>query len=116
MGVAGSWSGAAGVPGTASRRPAGRPGCRSCRAGDLLLYLAHLVARQRVDHADLARPLVGRQPAGDEICQLRLVDLVPDDVGDDALSEVVVGYPHHGRVVDGVVVEQACLDLAGADP
>src|SRR5690606_13669360 len=62
----------------------------------LLLHLAHRVAGQPFHHADLARALVHRQSGGDEVDHVLLVDALADQVGDDALAEVVVGLADHG--------------------
>ena len=82
----------------------------------VLLHLAHRVARQRVDHADLARALVHRQRRRHVVDRARrCVDLVAHHEGDDALAEVVVGHPHHRHLAHRRVVEQRRLHLAGAD-
>ena len=84
------------------------------RLGDL----AHRVARERVEVADLARALVrGQQPRDvvGELALARPLVALDDDPGDDPLAEVVVGLAGHRRLGDAGVLDQRVLDLARAD-
>src|SRR5918999_6279584 len=81
----------------------------------LLDDLAHRVAGQLVEEADLAGALVGRELRGhvvDQLALLRSPLAFGDDPGDDPLAEVVVGGAGHGRLAHAGVLEQGDLDLA----
>src|SRR4051794_691412 len=84
------------------------------RLGDL----AHRVARERVEEADLARALVRREQAGGGVGELLLpgaLVALDHDPGHDPLTEVLVGLAGDRRLGDRGMLEQRVLDLARAD-
>ncbi len=75
-------------------------------AEQLLLYLSHRIAWQRIAHANLARALVRRQPVRDEVDEVRFRnDFVQDDICDDALPEIRIVDADDGHLCNCGVPE-----------
>ena len=79
------------------------------------MHLAHVVAGETADEADLAWSLVCRQGVGDMVHELGGCCARADNVSDDTLAQVRVGYADDGGFRDGGVVKQARFDLGGTD-